>query len=209
MKNILIHGLGQTNTSWSPCEDELKKSGLDVEAPDLYSMIKEEKMEYDALLQKFIDYCNVFNEKLNLCGLSLGGILALDYTKRFPDSVNAIIIIGVPYTIPRFLFKLQEGIFHLMPSESFEKMGVGKKEFILLANSMRNLDIAKDLSAIRCKTLILCGSKDTQNMRSAKLFNQHINQSSLQIVENSSHEVNTDNPKKLAEIIHAFWKQRL
>lgn len=93
-----------------------------------------------------------------------------------------------------------------MPSQTFEKMGVGKKEFISLTNSMSNLNIEKDLNAIICKTLILCGIKDKQNMKSAKLLNQHINDSSLQIVENSSHEVNVDNPNKLAKIIHLFWK---
>jgi pimeloyl-ACP methyl ester carboxylesterase len=32
----------------------------------------------------FVKYCNNFTDKLNLCGLSLGGILALNYTIDYP-----------------------------------------------------------------------------------------------------------------------------
>lgn len=55
MKNILIHGLGQNNRSWNICKDVLVKNGLESEAPNLYSMMKDEKMEYNVLFQKFTD----------------------------------------------------------------------------------------------------------------------------------------------------------
>ena len=38
----------------------------------------------------FADYCNNFEEKINLVGLSLGGILAIDYIEEFPEKVNSI-----------------------------------------------------------------------------------------------------------------------
>lgn len=205
MKNILIHGLGQNETSWNMCKAELEKNSMGIETPNLYSMIKTERTVYDVLLQRFTEYCNEFDERLNLCGLSLGGILALDYAKKFPEKINSIILIGVPYTIPKFLFKLQGVIFHLMPQQNFEKMGIGKKDFISLVDSMGNLDIASKLDTIQCKTLILCGEKDNQNRKSSELLKANIKKSSLQIVDNASHEVNVDNPKELAKIISGFW----
>lgn len=209
MKNILIHGLGQNETSWNVCKAELEKNSLEIETPNLYSMIKTERTVYDVLLQRFAEYCNEFDERLNLCGLSLGGILALDYAKKFPEKINSIILIGVPYTIPKFLFKLQGVIFHLMPQQNFEKMGIGKKDFISLVDSMGNLDIASKLDTIQCKTLILCGEKDNQNRKSSELLKANIKKSSLQIVDNASHEVNVDNPKELAKIISGFWNLAL
>lgn len=205
MKNILIHGLGQNDTSWNMCKAELEKSNMGIETPNLYSMIKTERAVYDVLLQRFTEYCNGFDERLNLCGLSLGGILALDYAKNFPEKINSIILIGVPYTIPKFLFKLQGVIFHLMPKQNFENMGIGKKDFISLVDSMGNLDIASKLDTIHCKTLILCGEKDNQNRKSSELLKAKIRKSSLQIVDNASHEVNVDNPKEVAKIISGFW----
>ena len=142
MKNILIHGLGQNETSWYMVSANLKKRNIEVEQPNLYLMIKDIKMDYDTLFQEFANYCNSYHEKLNLCGLSLGGILSLDYAKKFPDKVNSIILIGTPYKIPKLLFKLQGVIFYLMPEKAFKKMGYMKKDFMSLVKSISNLDIS-------------------------------------------------------------------
>ena len=207
MGNILIHGLGQNETSWNLVETELKNNNIKVEKPNLYSIIKNEKINYTTMFQKFVDYCNSFDDKLNLCGLSLGGILALDYAKKFPDKVKSIILVGTPFKIPKILFKIQGIIFHLMPKATFEKIGCSKKDFISLVNSMSDLDIASNLDKVKCKTLILCGVKDNQNMESAKLLNKNIKGSSFRTIANSSHEVNIDNPKELSNIIYDFWSQ--
>lgn len=202
MKNILIHGLGQNEVSWNKVEEELKSNNIKVETPSLYLMLKDITSDYATLYEKFSNYCNNFDEKLNLCGLSLGGILAIDYAKEHPDKVNSLILIGTPYKVPKFLFKVQELIFKVMSKSTFEKIGCEKKDFISLVNSMSNLD------KITCKTLILCGVKDNQNMESAKLLNKSINNSSFKTINNSSHEVNVDNPKELANTIYDFWKER-
>ena len=169
MKNILIHGLGQNETSWNIVEIELNLHNIKIEKPNLYSMLKDTRINYSILYKKFADYCNSFSEKLNLCGLSLGGILALDYSKEFPEKVNSLILIGTPYKIPKFLFKLQGIIFHITPKSTFEKIGCTKGDFISLVASMGDLDIETNLDKIDCKTLILCGIKDKQNMENAKL----------------------------------------
>ena len=207
MGNILIHGLGQNETSWNLVETELKNNNIKVEKPNLYSIIKNEKINYTTMFQKFADYCNSFDVELNLCGLSLGGILALDYAKKFPDKVKSIILVGTPFKIPKILFKIQGIIFHLMPKATIEKIGCSKKDFISLVNSMSDLDIASNLDKVKCKTLILCGVKDNQNMESAKLLNKNIKGSSFRTIDNSSHEVNIDNPKELSNIIYDFWSQ--
>ena len=154
----------------------------------------------------FCDLCNNQKEKLNLCGLSLGGVLALDFVKEYPEKVNSIILIGTPYKIPKALFKMQSLIFHIMPKSTFKKMGCSKREFITLVDSMSNLNIAKDLETINCKSLIVCGSKDHVNMESAKSLNNSIKNSEFKVISNSSHEINIDNPKELSNIIYDFWK---
>lgn len=209
MKNILIHGLGQNKNSWKDVDYELKKKDIETNTPNLYSMFDNAEPDYITLFNKFSDYCNAFEGKLNLCGLSLGGILAIDYAKKFPDKVNSIILIGTPYKIPKFLFNLQSIVFHFMPKAAFEKMGCSKKIFISLVKSMGNLDIAENLDRIQCKSLILCGIKDNQNMDSAKSLNKKIKGSLFRTVSKSSHEVNIDNPKELSTFIYDFWNDVL
>lgn len=207
MKNILIHGLGQNETNWDMVETELNIHNIKAEKQNLYSMIKDTKINYSTLYKKFVEYCNSFNEQLNLCGLSLGGILALDYAKEFPEKVNSLILIGTPYKIPKFLFKLQGIIFHIMPKSTFEKIGCTKRDFMSLVSSMSDLDIGTNLDKIDCKTLVLCGIKDNQNIENAKLLNKNIKNSCFKIISNASHEVNVDNPKELSNIIYEFWRE--
>ncbi|MDE6148993.1 MAG: alpha/beta hydrolase [Ruminococcus sp.] len=206
MKNILIHGLGQNNESWNKTKKYLSENKIDVECPNLFEIDTQNEMSYVNLYKSFSNYCNKQKEKLNLCGLSLGGILALEYAKEYPDKVNSIVLVGTPYKIPKILFKAQNIIFKFMPKKSFQKIGISKKKFCCLVNSMCNIEISKNLDTILCKSLILCGIKDNINMDSAKLLNANIKGSKLLLIDDSSHEVNIDNPKELANIICDFWK---
>lgn len=207
MTNILIHGLGQNESSWDLVKGELEKKNIKVEVPNLFTLIKDNSSDYTTLFHEFTDYCNQFDGKVNLCGLSLGGILALQYAKEFPNKVHSLILIATPYQIPKFLFKIQNLIFCFMPKRIFNKMGVLKSDFISLVNSMSNLEIAEDLDKIKCKSLILCGIKDKSNLESSKLLNEHISNSVFKTVSNSSHEVNVDQPIELSDSIYQFWRK--
>lgn len=174
MKNILIHGLGQDNQSWNNTNMYLKENRIDTICPNLFEITKSTPKDYKLMYNAFSNFCNNEKEKINLCGLSLGGVLLLDFVKEHPEKVNSIILIGTPYKIPKILFKLQGLIFNIVPKSTFEKMGCSKREFITLVNSMSNLDIAKNLDKIKCQSLIICGAKDNANMESAKLLNKNI-----------------------------------
>lgn len=206
MVNILVHGLGQTEKSWDKIIEELDKSNIKAENPNLFELAKNYEINYENIYRTFCDYCNSFKEKINLCGLSLGGILSINYAIEYPEKVNSMILIGTTYKIPKKMFKLQNFIFKFMPKSMFENMGIKKNDFINLTNSMADLDIKSKVDNIKCKALILCGEKDNVNMESAKQLNMNIKASKLEIIKNAGHEVNTENPKELASIISKYWK---
>ncbi len=205
MKNILIHGLGQTEKSWNIAKQYLKE--FDVETPNLFQQYNLSEMSYSNLEHAFVNHCNSSFEKLNLCGLSLGGILALEYAKKYPDQVNSLILIGTPDRIPKVLFHIQNFVFQLMPKKSFEKLGITKREFCQLVHSMYHIKISENLENVKCNCLILCGSKDYSNLKSAKRLSDGIPNSTMKVVAKSSHEVNINQPKELAHLISQFWKE--
>lgn len=108
MTNILIHGLGQDNQSWNNTIEYLKEKGMDTLCSNLFEITKNNSKDYKMLYSAFSNFCNNQKEKLNFCGLSLGGVLALDFVKEYPEKVNSIILIGTPYKIPKYLFKMQK-----------------------------------------------------------------------------------------------------
>ena len=204
MINILVHGLGQTDKSWDKVKGILNQDNINVETPNLFEIAKNYQLTYENVFTVFVDYCNSFSNKLNLVGLSLGGILAIDYAILHPEKVNSITLCGVPYEMPKKLLKIQNFIFKLMPKRTFENMGVSKENFIQLTNSMAELNIKEKISKLKCHTLVICGEKDSANIESANKLNENIKNSELKIIKNAEHEVNIDAPEKFAEIIKGF-----
>ncbi|MFQ7075995.1 MAG: alpha/beta fold hydrolase [Clostridia bacterium] len=94
MINILVHGLGQNESSWDKVKELLEENKVEVETPNLFNLAKNYQLSYENLYKIFADYCNSFKEKLNIVGLSLGGILAIDYVNEYPEKVNSIILSG-------------------------------------------------------------------------------------------------------------------
>lgn len=207
MTTILIHGLGQNRYHWNTTNRYLAAYSIQTQCPNLFAFTNPCVTDYSTLYHQFATYCNAYDAPLNLCGLSLGGVLALDYAKAYPDRVRSLILIGTPYHIPKHLFKLQNLMFQLMPSTIFEQMGFPKNDFIHLVQSMTHLDMTKDLAQLSCKTLILCGQKDVVNLKSAIDLQKHIPNSHCHFIKHSGHEVNIDNPLALAQCIADFWQK--
>ena len=64
------------------------------------------------------------------------------------------------------------------------------------------------LSNISCPALILCGEKDKANKKAAKELAKLLPNGEFAEVERSDHEVNRDNPVRLAGVI-AEWSGKI
>lgn len=205
MKLILVHGIGQNSSSWHQVITDLEKHSIDSDCPNLWDLVST-NITYQKLYQNFANYCNQQEGKLNLCGLSLGGILALNYASDFKDKVACLELIATPYHIPRGLFIFQNIVFHFMPKKTFEKMGLLKKDFINLMKTTSQVNIEKLAKNIQCDTYILCGEKDKFNRKNAQQLHKQIKKSSLELILNAKHEVNIDNPHQLVLQLKKIWK---
>lgn len=206
MKCILLHGLGQVPSDWNDSIKDIDKN-FEVSCPALFEWLHGTEFCYANLYQKLERYCDQFEEPFTLGGLSLGGILALQYAIEHSSKVEALILIGTQFSMPKNLLKFQNVIFHFLPNMAFKKMGASKKEIISLCNSMTNLDFLENLKDIHCRTLILCGEKDRANYSASIKLQELIPNSEFFAVPNAGHEINKDNPNKLGEIINSVLLQ--
>ena len=78
MAYIFIHGLGQTPESWNQAISHMSLTEQ-VICPNLPALLREQECNYKNLYAAFCRYCETESDGMNLCGLSLGGILALNY----------------------------------------------------------------------------------------------------------------------------------
>ncbi len=204
MKYIFLHGLGQTSSSWEKTVDVMDEK-LDIDCPNLFTLLQGRKINYSNLYQAFSEYCKMCDEPLNICGLSLGGILALQYVIENPDRVNSVVLIGTQYAMPKKLLKFQNAIFHIMPNRTFEQTGLAKKDAINLSSSMMNLNFQQDLCKIVCPVLVICGEKDRANMKASLQLEALIPNAKFSVIQNAGHEINIDSPKNLGIALNEFF----
>lgn len=206
MNVIFIHGLGQSEESWNQTTAELPDY-LTPHCPGLTALCtgKGKKMTYENLYCTFEQYCNNSSQPLHLCGISLGAVLAVNYTIYHKEKVKSLVLIAPQYKMPRLLLKLQNIIFNFMPDSSFQKIGITKSDLIQLTDSMTNLDFSRQLQDITCTSLIICGSKDTANKKAAKYMADSLPAAQIRMIKNAGHEINVEAPKTLTEILTSFY----
>ena len=188
MKTVLLHGLGQTAQDWKDVVRHLSTSH--VECPELFSSTGNE-ISYSRILADLEgQYSNVTE------------LLALDFAIRHGDKVASLVLIGAQYKVPTFLIDFQNILFRCMPGKSFDGMGLSKSDTIKLSHSMRSLDFTSQLNGLTCPVTIVCGEKDSANLKASKKLNELLPHATLQIIPGAGHEINKDAPEAIAFILN-------
>ena len=204
MTKVFIHGSGHKGSSWNEVVKSMKNRDS-ILCPDLSTILNGKEARYSYLYSSFVEYCNGIEGQIDLCGLSLGGILALNYAIDYPNKVKSLILIGTPHKVPKLMFSIQNVIFRLLPKSTFKEMAFNKKDTFILGNTMKELDFSHKVNVIKCPTLIICGDKDNTNMKSAHFLSENIKGSKLNIIKQTGHVVNEENPKELARILDDYY----
>lgn len=199
MKTVLLHGLGQTAQDWKEVVRQLSTSN--VECPELFSSIGNE-ISYSRILADLERQYSNITEPLRICGLSLGALLALNFAIRHGDKVASLVLIGAQYKVPTFLIDFQNFLFRCMPSKSFDSMGLSKSDTIKLSHSMRSLDFTSQLNGVTCPVTIVCGEKDSANIKASKKLKALLPQATLHIIPGAGHEVNKYAPETISAILN-------
>ena len=203
MDLIFLHGLGQNPSSWNETLSFLPQC-IKAHCPDLLNLCEDKT--YEKIYLAFENYVDDFLNPINLCGISLGAVLALNYTLNHADKVSSLVLIAPQYKMPKLLLRFQNIVFHIMPDSLISKDGIAKQDIIQLTNSMRFLDFEQELKSVACSTLIICGQKDTANIKAAKKMANLISNAKLYLIDKSGHEINVFASKKLANAMSLFYK---
>lgn len=196
MKIVFLHGLGQRAAGW----DQVASQFPNTDCPELFE-IAGEKLNYSAILSSLEERYEHEKEPLCLCGLSLGGMLALDYALRHGDRVAAMVLLGARDRTPRLLMDIQDLLFRCMPDKAFASTGMKKEQVRDLTRSMKNLDFTDRLSTIHCPVTVACGAKDYPNLAAARRLAKYLPNARLYVVPHAGHELNTDAPDTVVQVV--------
>ena len=204
MKQIYLHGLGQNPDSWSKVIEQLEAAEHSM-CPDLSELVQGQDTTYQNLYAAFSAMCDEIEEDICLCGLSLGGVLALNYAIEHPEKIKGLVLIATQYKMPKKLLRVQNAIFRFMPKSMFQQTGFGKSDFLKLCNTMMELDYSDSIYNVSCPTLVIYGEKDRANKNaSIELANMLID-AELQVFNGVGHEINIEAPDKLEETLRVFF----
>lgn len=204
MKQIYLHGLGQNPDSWSKVIEQLEAAEHSM-CPDLSELVQGQDTTYQNLYAAFSAMCDEIEEDICLCGLSLGGVLALNYAIEHPEKIKGLVLIATQYKMPKKLLRVQNAIFRFMPKSMFQQTGFGKSDFLKLCNTMMELDFSDSIYNVSCPTLVIYGEKDRANKNaSIELANMLID-AELQVFNGVGHEINIEALDKLEETLRVFF----
>lgn len=149
--------------------------------------------------------CNKENDKIVLCGLSLGAVLALNYAIDHPDKVKALVLLAAQYKMPKKLLKFQNMMFRFMPNATFKQFGFKKADVLSLCGTMAELDFRDSLCKVSCPVLIVCGEKDDANKKASKELVSYLSNSCYRELLKTGHEANIEAPEGLAAVLQRFY----
>ena len=200
MELVLVHGSGQKADSWSRTA-ALLEGEANIHCPQLSQLTKGGPASWFRLASGFESYMEQLEDKPILVGLSLGGMLALDYAARHGKKLAHLVLIGTPHRIPRLALGFQNLVFHALPKSTFDSMAFSKADTFALSRSMKDVDLEAAIAALSVPTTVVCGSKDRTNLDSARYIASHVEGARLIILEGVGHIVNEEAPQLLAPVI--------
>lgn len=204
MKIVFLHGLGQTPAAW---DQVIQHVGLDNywSLPLFDQLVTTADLTLSNLNQLISTRLARIHEPYLLCGLSLGGILALMQAQRPSPLLKGLIVSGAQVTAPnRGLLYFQNLVFHLLPGDFFRNLGITRNQALRLIDSIKTLNLLPRLKEVRIPAAIICGEKDCANIKAARLLNNQLAESTLTIIPDGKHELNVKNPEAFAKVVETF-----
>lgn len=228
---LILHGWGSRSDNWQKVGEMLVKNGLKVIIPDLPGFGESEKPpkawnldDYCDFIEEFIKALNL--EKFYLLGHSFGGALAVKCSLKFPEKIDKLFLVSAAcfrrkalrkkifYVIAKIL-----KIFSFLPfyprfRKGFYKFIVRKTDYPYAEGTMKDIylkiikqDLSDVLPRVQIPTIIIWGEKDkVKRIKEARLINEKIKNSKLEIIPDIGHDINLKAPEKLSEIIIKFLR---
>lgn len=178
-----------------------------------------------------MDYLGI--EKATICGLSMGGHVAIQTAINASKRVECLVLIGAICTnrfnqYERYLVPVNRFCQRLMPMSWIAwgvSVGMGNfnKEarpyirevvgsmshdiYNRLWKAVSSMESRNGLSKITCPTLILIGDHDSMTHRQQQYLHEHIQGSRLITIKNAHHSTNLDNPEQVEQEMIKFLNE--
>jgi 3-oxoadipate enol-lactonase len=217
MTLILLHGIGTGPSAWEP-QIQALAGEREVIAPDL---VPAYRRGFEAAAEEVGRLASA-HRPVVLCGLSLGGLVALRVAAERVDENDALVVCAAFDRLPPRLRRRVRGlaaVTRFMPKGFLHRQLVaelpephGARALAEIA-PLRPRELSRlmweaagfevDPRLIVARTLVLCGERDEANLPLARSLALAAPNATLALVPDAGHVANLDNPAAFTALLAA------
>ena len=163
-------------------------------------------------------------DTINVVGQSWGGSLALEYSLKYPERVNKLILHS-PLIDTKLWVKEAEKLKDQLPDNLGSRMrqleqsgDTSGKEYKKLSHLFNDTfvlrvkpkpqDAIDGLPGIKQKTLLISGKYDEATPRQMEIVKNKVPDIRWELFDNSSHCANLEEPEKFMKVVSEFLKSK-
>lgn len=202
----LLHGLGQTPQSWQE-QVTTMPAGFKAVAPWLRGLRpgRAEEFSVEGAADDVLALLNQHGvEQMDLVGVSLGAMVALDAAVRAPETVAHLVLAAGQVNPPRSVMRMQRLVFSMVPARRLAAMGVEKGRFLQALDQAAGVDYRSRLGQVTARTLVLVGGNDKANLPAARALAAGIPGARLEIMDGVGHQPNVEDPEAFNALLWPF-----
>lgn len=237
---LMIHALGADRRMWEPQIPRLSRVRrvLLVDLPGHGTSIASAgPLTVSRLGEELLDVLDEAGaDSFELCGMSLGGLIALWIAARVPDRVTGLVASntaarigneelwqariaavaagGIEAISEQALGRFFTPAFASHHPEVYRStaetlLGTDPAAYIACCAALRDADLRGLVEAIRCPTLVIGGGGDVSTPpEQAEWLSEHIAGSRLVVLEEAPHFANLERPEEWTSVVAEFLAER-
>jgi 3-oxoadipate enol-lactonase len=175
---VFLHGIGTGSEAWR-LQVETFRQSREVFTPAVAPSLKQASPDVDALGLASAD----------LCGLSWGSLVALQYALTRPERVSRLVLAAGFASLPihlRMFQYIMSTLVWVVPGAPHELAGPRREG--------ARFDVREQARRLDTPTLVLCGERDRVNLSLSRSLATLLPNARFETVPGAGHVANLDNP---------------
>jgi len=202
---VLLHGSGRAGRMWGGALADLSAS-WHVLAPDLPGFGRSEgPFTIAGAAQAVSDMIAVQTAPVHVCGLSVGGVVAVRAAAQLGAKVASLVVTGTPVVpgrdLPAALRRFRRLPAPLLPLFSDV---AGRADWLRMLDELEHTDLRGCLSQVTAPALVVCGSRDWRAMPAACELAGGLPDGRLWIAPHQGHSWPSTSPELFSKVVAGF-----
>jgi pimeloyl-ACP methyl ester carboxylesterase len=202
---VLLHGSGRASRMWEPTLADLA-ADWHVLAPDLPGFGRSDgPFTVAGAVRAVSGMIAVQTAPVHLCGLSLGGVVAVRAAAQLGAQVASLVVTGTPVVpgrdLPAALRRFRRLPGPLLPLFSDV---TGRAEWLRMLDEIEHTDLRGYLPQVTAPALVVCGSRDWHAMPAACELAGGLPEGRLWIAPHQGHSWLSTSPELFSKVVTGF-----